>query len=80
MHPALSDLYRTYGAIIFSRCRRLLMDDALAEQATQEIFVTVMRLRGSDAAILGLIYRVTTEHCRTLADAPANPTFLSAAH
>lgn len=62
----VSDLYRKYGSVIYSRCRRLLKDDALAEDATQEVFVRVMRHIQSapdDQAALAWIYRISTNYC-----------------
>jgi RNA polymerase sigma-70 factor (ECF subfamily) len=62
----VSSLYRKFGPAIFSRCRRLLKDDALAEDATQEVFVRVLRHIESapdDAAALGWIYRISTNYC-----------------
>jgi RNA polymerase sigma-70 factor, ECF subfamily len=62
----VNDLYRKFGAVIYSRCRRLLKDDALAEDATQEIFVRVMRHIESapdDQAALAWIYRISTNYC-----------------
>lgn len=62
----VSSLYRKYGGAIFSRCRRLLKDEALAEDATQEVFVRVFRHIESapdDAAALGWIYRISTNYC-----------------
>ncbi len=65
----LSALYRAYGPIIFARCRKLLADDAAAEDATQETFVRVQRHleRAHDAEdprqILMWIYRIATNLC-----------------
>lgn len=62
----VSSLYRKYGPAIYSRCRRLLRDDALAEDATQEVFVRVLRHIESapdDAAALAWIYRISTNYC-----------------
>lgn len=62
----VSNLYRKFGPAIFSRCRRLLKDDALAEDATQEVFVRVLRHIESapdEAAALGWIYRISTNYC-----------------
>lgn len=62
----VSNLYRKYGPAIYSRCRRLLKDDALAEDATQEVFVRVLRHIESapdDAAALAWIYRISTNYC-----------------
>ena len=62
----LTALYRMYGPIIYSRCRRLLGDGALAEDATQETFVRVHRHldRAPDSReALGWIYRIATNYC-----------------
>jgi len=62
----VSTLYRKFGTAIFSRCRRLLKDDALAEDATQEVFVRVLRHIESapdDATALAWIYRISTNYC-----------------
>lgn len=62
----VSDLYRKYGPAIYARCRRLLKDDSLAEDATQEVFVRVMRHIESapdDAAALAWVYRISTNFC-----------------
>lgn len=62
----VSTLYRKFGAAIYSRCRRLLKDDALAEDATQEVFVRVLRHIESapdDATALAWIYRISTNYC-----------------
>lgn len=39
----LPALYRKFGPLIYSRCRRALHDDELALKATQEVFVQVLR-------------------------------------
>jgi RNA polymerase sigma-70 factor, ECF subfamily len=62
----VSSLYRKYGPAIYSRCRRLLKDDALAEDATQEVFVRVLRHIESapdDSTALAWIYRISTNYC-----------------
>jgi RNA polymerase sigma-70 factor (ECF subfamily) len=62
----VSTLYRKFGGVIYSRARRLLKDDALAEDATQEVFVRVHRHIESapdDAAALAWIYRISTNYC-----------------
>jgi RNA polymerase sigma-70 factor (ECF subfamily) len=62
----VSTLYRKFGGAIFSRCRRLLKDDALAEDATQEVFVRVLKHIESapdDATALAWIYRISTNYC-----------------
>lgn len=62
----VSTLYRKFGTAIYSRCRRLLKDDALAEDATQEVFVRVLKHIESapdDATALAWIYRISTNYC-----------------
>lgn len=62
----LADLYRRYGPTIYSRCRRLLRDDVAAEDATQEVFLRVLRHIESapnDQAALAWIYRISTNYC-----------------
>ena len=64
--PRVADLYRRFGPAIHSRCRRLLKDDVAAEDATQEVFVRVMRHIESapeDRAALAWIYRISTNLC-----------------
>ena len=62
----LSELYRRHGPAIYSRCRRLLRDEALAEDATQEVFLRVLRhleKDPGDVKALQWIYRISTNHC-----------------
>lgn len=62
----LTELYRTYGAAIYARCRAMLADDGAAEDATQETFLRVQRHldRVPDASEgLFWIYRVATNYC-----------------
>ena len=62
----LTLLYKTHGPAIYARCRRLLVDDALAEDAAQETFLRVHRhldaAPSSDEA-LRWIYRIATNYC-----------------
>jgi RNA polymerase sigma-70 factor (ECF subfamily) len=63
---AAARLYRDYGPAVFRRCLRLLRDREAAQDATQEVFMRLVKnmdrlaVRG-DA--LPWIYRVTTNHC-----------------
>ena len=63
---AAARLYREFGPAVYRRCLRLLRDREAAQDATQEVFVTLVRNmtrleeRG-DA--LPWIYRVSTNHC-----------------
>lgn len=62
----LAELYRRYGPTIYARCRRLLRDDVAAEDATQEVFMRVLRHLASapdDTAALAWIYRISTNYC-----------------
>jgi len=62
----VAELYRKFGPAIYSRCRRLLRDDVAAEDATQEVFVRVMRHIESapdETAALAWIYRISTNFC-----------------
>jgi RNA polymerase sigma-70 factor (ECF subfamily) len=62
-------LYREYGPVVYRRCMRLLGDREQAQDATQEVFVKLLReekLTGDGAEILPWIYRVATRHCLNL--------------
>lgn len=62
----LSQLYRHYGPTIYARCRRLLPDDAAAEDATQETFLRVLRhleRTPDEREALLWIYRIATNYC-----------------
>ena len=62
-------LYATYGPAVYRRCLRLLQDREAARDATQEVFVKLLRnarrLEEPEAA-LPWIYRVATNHCLNL--------------
>lgn len=52
--------------MVYRRCLRLLGDKEQARDATQEVFVKLLRedrLSGDDAEVLPWVYRVTTRHC-----------------
>ena len=59
-------LYATYGPAVYRRCLRVLGDREAARDATQEVFVklvrNVRRLDDPDAA-LPWMYRVAMNHC-----------------
>lgn len=62
----VTDLYRQWGAALYRRCLKLLGDDAAAQDATQEVFLRL--IRQADRLVpgdgyLGWIYRVATNHC-----------------
>jgi RNA polymerase sigma-70 factor (ECF subfamily) len=62
-------LYARFGPTIYARCRRMLKDRAAAEDATQEVFMKVLRHidnAPSEEAVLPWIHRITTNHCLNL--------------
>jgi len=65
----VQELYERFGPAIYSRCRRLLRDPVQAEDATQEVFLRVLRhieSMPSDHAALAWIYRISTNYCLNL--------------
>jgi RNA polymerase sigma-70 factor, ECF subfamily len=62
----VSRLYRELGPVVYRRCLRLLGDRAAAEDATQEVFVKLLRdmdrLQDRET-VLPWIFRVATNHC-----------------
>lgn len=65
----VEQMYARYGAAIYSRCMRLLKDEPAAEDATQEVFLKVLRHAASAPAANGLmpwIHRISTNHCLNL--------------
>ena len=65
----VGEMYAKFGPSIYSRCRRLLKDPIAAQDATQDIFLKVMRYidRAPDEhATLSWIYRISTNHCLNL--------------
>src|SRR5436190_14639995 len=64
--PTLDEAYRRWGKLVYRRCLRLLSDKAAAEDATQEVFVRLMRHMGRlapEGGYLPWIYKVATNHC-----------------
>jgi RNA polymerase sigma-70 factor (ECF subfamily) len=62
-------LYREFGPVVYRRCVRLLGDRESARDATQEVFVKLLRedrLLGEAEDVLPWIYRVATHHCLNL--------------
>lgn len=59
-------LYRKYGAIAYRCCVRVLRDPELARDATQEVFIKLMKnleaLEVHERAV-AWVYRVATNHC-----------------
>ena len=61
-------LYRTYGPAVYRRCLKLLQDAEAAKDATQDVFLKLVRDmdRLEDEMALPWIYRVATNHCLNL--------------
>lgn len=63
---SIETMYAKYGPTIYARCRRLLKDAVAAEDATQDIFVKLMRhieAAPSEEAALPWLHRIVTNHC-----------------
>jgi RNA polymerase sigma-70 factor (ECF subfamily) len=68
-HRAAGQLFQQHGALVYRRALRLLGSRADAEEATQEVFVRVMR--GLDrfegrSQMTTWLYHITTNHCLNL--------------
>jgi RNA polymerase sigma-70 factor, ECF subfamily len=57
--------YLRYGPMVLRRCRKLLREDSRAEDAMQDVFVSLLRHedRLDDSALAGLLLRVATNVC-----------------
>jgi RNA polymerase sigma-70 factor (ECF subfamily) len=57
--------YLRYGPLVLRRCRKLLRHDAQAEDAMQDVFVSLLRhqARLDDAALSALLLRMATNVC-----------------
>lgn len=62
----VGELYRRYGHLVLRRCRIVLRDDGLADDALQEVFVKVMRygvsIRDAESPLRWL-YRASDRVC-----------------
>lgn len=66
MSRNVETLYAKYGPTIYARCKRLLKDATAAEDATQDVFMKILRhidSAPSEEAVLPWIHRITTNHC-----------------
>lgn len=62
----LTELYRTHGSRVYSRCLYLLRDKEEARDAMQEVFIKVQKHLGEfrgDASPLTWMTRIATNHC-----------------
>jgi RNA polymerase sigma-70 factor, ECF subfamily len=67
-YEEITALYERYGKMVLRRCRQLLRDDALAEDAAQNVFVLFMTHRERLSADFpsSLFNRIATNHCLNL--------------
>jgi RNA polymerase sigma-70 factor (ECF subfamily) len=64
-----ADLYREHGAVVYRRCLRLLGNVEAARDATQEVFLRLVRdeeLLADRPDLVPWLYRVATNHCLNL--------------
>ena len=62
----IDSLYERVGRIIYARCRMLLRDPTAAQDATQEIFLKLLRMPErlpDDDGLLPFVARMTKNHC-----------------
>ena len=62
----IGQLYRRFGPLVYRRCKKFLIDNEMARDATQEVFVRAMRHATrliADRECLPWLYRVTTNLC-----------------
>jgi len=64
-----AEFYKQYGPMVYRRCLRILRDAEAARDATQEVFMKLVRdmekLEGRET-VLPWIYRVAMNHCLNL--------------
>jgi RNA polymerase sigma-70 factor, ECF subfamily len=63
----IETLYRTYGPAVYRRCLRLLGNASDAEDATQVVFIQLLKNRDrfrDSAHVVPWIFEVTQNHCR----------------
>jgi RNA polymerase sigma-70 factor (ECF subfamily) len=61
-----AELYALYGPAVYRRCLRLLRDEEAARDATQDVFVKLVREMGrleDRENAMGWLYTVATRHC-----------------
>lgn len=66
---SIADLYRRYGPLVYRRSLRLLGDRDAARDATQEVFLKLVRDQAQlqdRATVLPWMYRVATNYCLNL--------------
>jgi RNA polymerase sigma factor (sigma-70 family) len=75
----VDSFYRRYGPMVLRRCHKLLRSEAQAQDAMQDVFVSVLSHQESleDVAPAGLLLRIATNVClnrlRTTRRRPESP-------
>jgi RNA polymerase sigma-70 factor (ECF subfamily) len=75
----VESFYRRYGPMVLRRCQKLLRSEALAQDAMQDVFVSVLShgARLDDSAPAALLLRIATNVClnrlRSSRRKPENP-------
>jgi RNA polymerase sigma-70 factor (ECF subfamily) len=61
----IDQYYRKYGAMVFRRCRQMLGDESRAQDAVQEVFISLLKnnARIQDEFPSSLLYRMATNIC-----------------
>jgi RNA polymerase sigma-70 factor (ECF subfamily) len=61
----VEELYRRYGPMVLRRCRAILSDEEASQDAMQDVFVLLLRKKGSlvGAYPSSLLYRMATNRC-----------------
>ncbi|MFP4014570.1 MAG: RNA polymerase sigma factor [Chitinispirillaceae bacterium] len=64
-YQEIATIYEKYGTMVLRRCTQLLKDPAMAEDATQEVFVRFFQKRERLSALYpsSLLYRIATNIC-----------------
>ena len=64
--PRAAELYERFGPAVYRRCRRLLKDEDAAADATQEVFLRLVRngeALSTRSDLLPWLYRVASNYC-----------------
>ena len=65
MNTELTELYQTFGPMVWRRCQKLLKNETLAHDAMQDVFVQVIRNKNvlDFTNPSSLLYRIATNVC-----------------